>query len=64
MVLYENKAPLGVAINLMETGFRSDVEFVMPHDASNEQLSKEFSEVLRASQDAKTQKTIDIKNNN
>ena len=64
MVLYENKAPLGVAINLMETGFRSDVEFVMPHDASNEQLSKEFSEVLRASQDAKIQKTIDIKNNN
>ncbi|MGP1607901.1 MAG: NAD(P)H-dependent glycerol-3-phosphate dehydrogenase [Moraxella sp.] len=64
MVLYENKAPLGVAINLMETGFRSDVEFVMPHDASNEQLSKEFSEVLKASQDAKTQQTIDIKNNN
>ncbi len=32
-VLYEDKAALGVALNLMETGFRSDVDFVMPHDA-------------------------------
>ena len=30
-IIYENKAPLGVALNLMEAGFRSDVEFVMPH---------------------------------
>ncbi|WII94411.1 NAD(P)H-dependent glycerol-3-phosphate dehydrogenase [Moraxella haemolytica] len=52
-VLYEDKAPLGVALNLMETGFRSDVEFVMPHDESNQRLSQEFSEVLRTSKDAK-----------
>lgn len=30
-IIYEGKAPLGVALNLMEAGFRSDVEFVMPH---------------------------------
>lgn len=30
-IIYEDKAPLGVALNLMEAGFRSDVEFVMPH---------------------------------
>ncbi|MDO4895909.1 MAG: NAD(P)H-dependent glycerol-3-phosphate dehydrogenase [Moraxella sp.] len=55
-VLYENKSALGVALNLMETGFRSDVEFVMPHDVSNDTLSKEFSEVLKASKDAKPNK--------
>lgn len=48
-ILYENKSALSVAVNLMETGFRSDVEFVMPHDESNEKLSKEFDEVLKAS---------------
>lgn len=52
-VLYEDKAPLGIALNLMETGFRSDVEFVMPHDESNARLSEEFGEVLKASKDAK-----------
>lgn len=30
-IIYQGKAPLGVALNLMEAGFRSDVEFVMPH---------------------------------
>ena len=55
-VLYENKSALGVALNLMETGFRSDVEFVMPHDVSNDRLSKEFGEVLKASKNAKTPK--------
>lgn len=30
-IIYDDKAPLGVALNLMEAGFRSDVEFVMPH---------------------------------
>ena len=30
-IIYQDKAPLGVALNLMESGFRSDVEFVMPH---------------------------------
>lgn len=48
-VLYEDKAALGVALNLMETGFRSDVEFVLPHDESNARLSREFSEVLKSS---------------
>ena len=48
-ILYENKSALSVAVNLMETGFRSEVEFVMPHDESNEKLSKEFDEVLKAS---------------
>ena len=32
-IIYQDKAPLGVALNLMEAGFRSDVEFVMPHQA-------------------------------
>lgn len=31
-IIYEDKAPLGVALNLMQAGFRSDVEFVMPHE--------------------------------
>ena len=30
-IIYQGRAPLGVALNLMEAGFRSDVEFVMPH---------------------------------
>lgn len=30
-IIFEQKAPLGVAFSLMEVGFRSDVEFVMPH---------------------------------
>lgn len=38
-VIYENKAPLRAALHLMETGFRSDVEFVTPHDTKNERLS-------------------------
>lgn len=38
-VIYEDKAALGVALNLMEAGFRSDVEFVMPHDHSNADLT-------------------------
>ena len=50
-VLYENKAALGVALNLMETGFRSDVEFVMPHDESNAKLSAEFGKVLQNSKE-------------
>lgn len=31
-IIYEQKAPLGVALNLMQAGERSDVEFVLPHD--------------------------------
>lgn len=38
-VIFEDKATLGVAMNLMETGFRADVEFVMPHDIQNDRLS-------------------------
>lgn len=56
-VLYEDKSALGVALNLMETGFRSDVEFVLPHDESNVRLSQEFSEVLKSSADAKPKTT-------
>ncbi|ELA08461.1 NAD(P)H-dependent glycerol-3-phosphate dehydrogenase [Moraxella macacae 0408225] len=31
-VIFNQQAPFGVALELMEKGFRSDVEFVMPHD--------------------------------
>lgn len=30
-IIFQNKAPLGVALNLIEIGFRSDFEFVMPN---------------------------------
>lgn len=49
-VIYEHKAMLGAALNLMETGFRSDVEFVMPHDIHNEALSGYVKEKLESSQ--------------
>lgn len=42
-VIYEDQAAFGVALNLMEAGYRSDVEFVMPHDVSNEQLSQQIA---------------------
>lgn len=41
-VIYEDKAALGVALHLMEAGFRSDVEFVMPHDHTNATLSAQM----------------------
>jgi len=41
-VIYEDKAALGVALHLMEAGFRSDVEFVMAHDHSNETLTAQM----------------------
>lgn len=41
-VIYEDKAALGVALHLMEAGFRSDVEFVMPHDHSNAALTAQM----------------------
>ncbi|MFL1731755.1 NAD(P)H-dependent glycerol-3-phosphate dehydrogenase [Moraxella oculi] len=56
-ILYEDKSPLGVALNLMEKGFRSDVEFVMPHDESNIWLSQEFDKALQASKKAKPKPT-------
>ena len=30
-VIFEGKPPLGIALSLMQTGHRSDVEFVLPH---------------------------------
>ena len=41
-VIYEDKAALGVALRLMEAGFRSDVEFVMAHDHSNAALTAQM----------------------
>lgn len=41
-VIYEDKAALGVALQLMEAGFRSDVEFVMAHDHSNASLTAQL----------------------
>lgn len=32
-VIYEGKPPLGIALSLMQNGHRSDVEFVLPHQA-------------------------------
>lgn len=54
-VIYEDKAALGVALHLMEAGFRSDVEFVMPHDHSNATLTAQ----MQAATD-----TSDTANNN
>ncbi len=48
-VIYEDKAALGVALHLMEAGFRSDVEFVMAHDHSNATLTAQ----MRAANNAK-----------
>lgn len=42
-VIFEDQAALGVALNLMESGFRSDVEFVMPHEYSNEDMSAQIA---------------------
>lgn len=41
-VIYQDEAALGVALNLMEAGFRSDVEFVMPHEMSNDALNQQI----------------------
>ena len=43
-VIFDGQAPLGVALHLMEVGFRSDVEFVMPHDVSNEALEDSLND--------------------
>lgn len=52
-VIYEDKAALGVALNLMEAGFRSDVEFVMPHDHTNAALSAQMQAATQQSSDDK-----------
>ena len=41
-VIFDDQATVGVALNLMESGFRSDVEFVMPHEYSNEALKAQM----------------------
>ena len=41
-VIFEDQVALGVALNLMETGFRSDVEFVMPHEHTNASLNAQM----------------------
>lgn len=33
-VIFEGKPPLGIALSLMQSGHRSDVEFVLPHEQS------------------------------
>ncbi|MEK6199466.1 MAG: hypothetical protein N2B60_04500, partial [Psychrobacter sp.] len=50
-VIYEDKAALGVALHLMEAGFRSDVEFVMPHDYSNAALTAQMQAAAKNSDD-------------
>ena len=50
-VIYEDKAALGVALHLMEAGFRSDVEFVMPHDHSNASLTAQMQAAAQQNSD-------------
>ena len=63
-VIYEDKAALGVALNLMEAGFRSDVEFVMAHDHSNASLSAQMQAATNDSTDdnADVAATADVDN--
>lgn len=56
-VIYEDKAALGVALHLMEAGFRSDVEFVMPHDRSNESLNAQMKAAGEGDSNDKSNKT-------
>ncbi|WP_394211081.1 NAD(P)H-dependent glycerol-3-phosphate dehydrogenase [Psychrobacter piscatorii] len=60
-VIYEDKAALGVALHLMEAGFRSDVEFVMAHDHSNAALT---AHMKNSSNSAKDNTKADAKNKN
>ncbi|MFZ2553580.1 NAD(P)H-dependent glycerol-3-phosphate dehydrogenase [Psychrobacter urativorans] len=53
-VIYEDKAALGVALHLMEAGFRSDVEFVMAHDHSNAALSAQMQAAAQDNNDDDT----------
>lgn len=62
-VIYEDKAALGVALHLMEAGFRSDVEFVMPHDHSNESLSAQMKAAGNES-NSNSDKTTNTTNDN
>ncbi|GAA0803201.1 NAD(P)H-dependent glycerol-3-phosphate dehydrogenase [Psychrobacter piscatorii] len=60
-VIYEDKAALGVALHLMEAGFRSDVEFVMAHDHSNAALT---AHMKNSSNSAKDNTKADAKSKN
>ena len=60
-VIYEDKAALGVALHLMEAGFRSDVEFVMAHDHSNAALT---AHMKNSSNSAKDNTKADAKGKN
>ncbi|MEJ6069938.1 glycerol-3-phosphate dehydrogenase, partial [Psychrobacter sp. 16-Bac2893] len=53
-VIYEDKAALGVALHLMESGFRSDVEFVMEHDHSNASLTAQMQTANSQSKEDKS----------
>ena len=55
-VIYEDKAALGVALHLMEAGFRSDVEFVMPHDHSNAALTAQMQSAAQQDRDSSDDK--------
>lgn len=48
-VIFEDKAAMGVALDLMEAGFRSDVEFVMPHERSNAAMNEQMHQQMHSS---------------
>ncbi len=58
-VIYEDKAALSVALHLMEAGFRSDVEFVMPHDHSNAALTAQMQSAAQQDRDNSDDKADD-----
>ncbi|QUY52565.1 NAD(P)H-dependent glycerol-3-phosphate dehydrogenase [Psychrobacter pacificensis] len=58
-VIYEDKAALGVALHLMEAGFRSDVEFVMAHDHSNAALTAHMKNSSNSAKDDAKSKNSD-----
>ena len=60
-VIYEDKAALGVALHLMEAGFRSDVEFVMAHDHSNAALTAQMKAANSTSKNESSDKDSDSK---
>ncbi|WP_413190656.1 NAD(P)H-dependent glycerol-3-phosphate dehydrogenase [Psychrobacter sp. AT9] len=60
-VIYEDKAALGVALHLMEAGFRSDVEFVMAHDHSNAALTAQMKAANSTSKNKSSDKDSDSK---
>jgi len=62
-VIYEDKAALGVALHLMEAGFRSDVEFVMPHDHSNASLTAQMNAASSTNDSGEDSRDNSIDNN-